>query len=174
MTTTTNFGSVQRLTSYSGTAFTDSTDEAVTMTVTIPAGRITKGTKLVISGAGTATATNSTDTHTAQLRVGGLTGVSVASTGAVDVADNDDFRLWAEVIFENVGAASTAEFHWQGVGAWDTSGATAVHAANTDITSVATTSDVSVVMTLDCSVASASNSAIGKYLDVEIWPGQGV
>lgn len=174
MTTTTNFGSVQRLTSYTGTSFTDSTDEAVTMTVTIPAGRITKGTKLKISGVGTSSAVNSTNDHTFNLRIGGLTGQIIATTGADNPAANDDCQLEAEVVFQNVGAASTAEYHFRGRGRWDTTSATDSVATDTDITALATTGDVAVVMTIDHSAASSGNVSIGKLLDVEIWPGQGV
>jgi hypothetical protein len=88
------------------TAVTNTTTEAAfdNANVTIAANTLRAGDVIRLRGQGIATATNSTDTLTVQVYVGST---SIATTGAVDVANNDIFRYDIRVIFRTVGASGT-------------------------------------------------------------------
>lgn len=150
-----------------GTAVTDSTDEAASISLTIPANTLAAGDTIEIIGFGTATATNSTDTLTIKLRAGGVAGPILAATVATDVADNDDFVVKATVGVDAIGAS--AEIHSVGESHLSTTPATAWTFLFDD-TNLDSTAAITLDFTLDWSVASASNSALFKSARAIIWP----
>lgn len=91
-----------------GTALTNSTTETVLASTTLAPYSLQPGKVYHLHGTVIATATNSTDTLTVNIEVGPttLTGTAVATTGAVDVADNNvmAFDIWFTV--RNASSAS--------------------------------------------------------------------
>jgi hypothetical protein len=90
-----------------GTAHAASTAEAVLASVSLPANFFQAGQVCRLRAAVLATATVSTDTLTVVVRVGGttLTGTVCASSGAVDVADNDVVIVDLQFTVRSVGTA---------------------------------------------------------------------
>lgn len=90
-------------------AVTNTADEtAFDETVVIPAGALVDGSVLHIRAWGIATATNSTDTLQAKLRLAdGTNTIALVTTTALDVADNDTFVLDCWVTIRTDGASGT-------------------------------------------------------------------
>lgn len=160
-----NLGKLRRYyTIEDGVAVTNTTTATTTLSLDIPADYIVAGSSIRITGVATATTTNSTDTCAVTIKVGS---VVYCTTGAVDVADNDDAIVEAVVFVQSAG--SSAEMHGAGIGGWTTN--TAVTKTGVcDSTAVSTAAAITVAMQITWSVASASNSALGKALNVEIVP----
>jgi hypothetical protein len=131
-------------------------------TVTIPANTLKVGDTLRIRTQGIATATNSTDTLTVRLKLGSTV---LATTGALDVADNDIFFVEFNLTVRTIGASGT--FVGVGsatIGAAGTATRKAIFLASTAID---TTVDNSLTVNATWSVASASNSVRMDVLNVE-------
>jgi hypothetical protein len=135
------------------TALTNTTTEtSFGKTFTIPANQLQVGSVIKYRTQGIATATNSTDTLTIKVYVGG---VEVASTGAVDVANNDIWVIDGEVTIRTVGASGT--FVGNDIHILDAAGTGAVSGYKAS-TAIDTTAAVSVDVKGTWSVANAGNS----------------
>ena len=91
-----------------GTALTNTTSETVLASTELAANALQVGQVYNLKAAVRATATNSTDTLTVRVRVGPttLTGTVCASSGAVDVANNDVVIVDLQFVVRSVGASS--------------------------------------------------------------------
>ncbi len=153
-----------------GTAHTNSTDEAVLGSFSIPANTIKQGTVVKVRYQGIATATNAADTLTIVLKCGPttLTGQALVTHAATDVADNDIF----EGEFTLVGrAAPAAAAACVGVGSFSGMGAAGTptrRAAYLGSTNFATNGALLMEVTADWSAANAGNSCRLDILTVEI------
>jgi predicted RecA/RadA family phage recombinase len=143
-------------------AVTNTVTETVIGTLTIPAAHLRIGRIIRFMAALIATATNSTDTFRARVRIGGVAGTIVADTGAVDLADNDGAMLNGDIVVRAVGASGKI-----------VAAARNTIKTTTTITTLAetmldTTAAITLVFTLVESVASASNSAKATIFNAEI------
>lgn len=152
-------------------AHTNTTDEALfDTTYTIKANTLKAGSVIKIRYQGIATATNSTDTLTIKLYIGGLAGTALLTGTATDVADNDIFAGEFELIIRTAGGSGTMV----GVGT-HTEVPAASGTAVQDITEILasttidTTADQVIGVGADWSVADPGNSARLDFLRVEIW-----
>lgn len=153
------------------TAHTNTTTEALFDTqFSIPANTLQVGSLIKVRFQGIATSTNSTDTLTIKLYMGGLAGTALLVGTATDVANDNIFAGEWEGIIRTIGATGT----FVGVGTHTNAPAasgTAVH----DITEItaSTTIDTTAAQVIgvgaDWSVASASNSCRLDFMRVEIW-----
>lgn len=90
------------------TAVTNTTDETLFDTnVSLPPDTLRVGSVVRIRAQGIATATNSTDTLTIVLYIGGLAGTALVSLPATDVADNDTWLIDCTVTIRTQGASGT-------------------------------------------------------------------
>ena len=141
-----------------GTAHSNSTTETVLASYTLPASSLCPGKVYHLHALAIATATNSTDTLTVVVRVGSttLTGTVCASSGAVDVADND--VVVVDLYFTVRDADSSSVVIVSGF--CSAAGAEGTATARVAYQSLAldTTVDNYIELTADWSVASASNS----------------
>jgi len=133
---------------------------------TIPANTLAVGDTIKIRAFGTVTDSNSTDTLTCYLRIGGLTGTAIATTAAVDVADSDIFVFDSVLTIRTIGATGTV------VGSTsyqdpDAAG-TAPKWSTLAETAIDTTADQQVCVSADWSVAHADNEANLDQLVVEV------
>jgi len=152
------------------TAHTNTTTEALFSTqYSIPANTLKAGTVVKIYFQGIATATNSTDTLTIKLYIGGLAGTALLTGTATDVANNDIFAGWFHLVIRTAGASGTMV----GFGA-HTDAPAASGTATMDVTEIlaSTTIDTTAAQVIgvgaDWSVANAGNSARLDVLTVEI------
>lgn len=152
-------------------AHTNTTTEALfDKQYSIPANSLQVGEVVKIYFQGIATATNSTDTLTIKLYLGGLAGTALLTGTATDVADNNIFAGFAQFIVRTVGATGTivAFGHHTDVPAASGTASMAI----TEITA-STTLDTTAAQVIgvgaDWSVASESNSCRLDVLTVERW-----
>ncbi len=129
--------------------------------LTIPANGLRPGDVVRVRAQGIATATNSTDTLTAKIKLGSTT---VVSTGAVDVANNDIFYLEADIVVRTTGASGTAVA--TGVAAIGVEGTVTSKPAKLASTTVDTTAAITLAVSGQWSTTSGSNSC---RLDVCNW-----
>jgi len=73
----------------------------------IPANTLKAGTRIRVRFSGIATATNSTDTLTIKLYLGGLAGTAILTGTATDVANDNIFTGEAEIVIRTAGASGT-------------------------------------------------------------------
>jgi hypothetical protein len=151
-------------------AFTNSTDETAISTMTIPANSLVAGSTIRVRAAGIATATNSTDTLTVQLKLDTTataigSAESVVSTGDVDVANNDIYDINAMIVVRSVGSSGTAiaigSVHLNAEG----------DARSQDLKAqftIDTTVENTLQITADWSVANAGNSMRSDIFVVDI------
>jgi predicted RecA/RadA family phage recombinase len=148
------------------TAHANSTTETLLdKNFSIPAGTLKAGDILKIRACGIATATNSTDTLTAVLYLGGLAGIALATTGAVDVANNDVFFFDVTVVVRTAGASGTLVA--TGVQALGVPGTVTAKPFLLGSTTVDTTAALVVGVGADWSVANSGNSCRLDVLTVE-------
>jgi hypothetical protein len=153
-----------------GTAHSDSTTETALASYTIPADTLKAGTVVKVRYQGIATATNSSDTLTIKLYLGGLSGTALLTGTATDVANNNIFAGEAMIVIRTAGASGT----FVSVGTHTevpAASGTAVHDVTEIVASTAidTTATVAVAVGADWSVASASNSCRMDIFVVEIY-----
>jgi hypothetical protein len=148
-----------------GTAHSNSTDEAVLASHVFAAYTFAAGKVYRVTGSVRATSTNSTDTLTAVLRLGAvaLTGTALATTGAVDATNNDVFSFDVEIVPRADGASVAVRGTASILGAAGTVTHRAVHAI---VSSLDFEAALSVAVTADWSVASASNSVQAETFNV--------
>lgn len=152
-----------------GTAYSDSTTETALGSGTIPANSLEVGSVIKVRFQGIATATNSTDTLTIKLYIGGLSGTALISMAATDVADNNVFTGEYELVVRTTGASGTIV----GVGTFKSiPAAEGTMTIKDDIlasTAIDTTAAQVVAVSGDWSVASSSNSCRLDILNVVVY-----
>lgn len=84
-----------------------STETAFDTNYTIPANTLTAGSVIKVRFQGIATATNSTDTLTIKLYIGGLSGTALFTSTATDAVNNDIFAGEAVIVLRTVGSSGT-------------------------------------------------------------------
>lgn len=149
------------------TAITNTTTETLfSKSVSIPANVLQPGDIIRVRLQGIATATNSTDTLTIKLYIGGLTGSVVVATAAVDVADNDIFVIDADIVIRTSGATGT----FVAAGMWNlgVEGTATFRAAKKASTTIDTTAAQVIGASATWSVASSGNSCRLDVLDVQL------
>jgi len=129
--------------------------------VTIPANGLRVGDVIRVRAQGIATATNSTDTLTAKIKLGSN---AVLSTGAVDVANNDIFYLEADIVVRTIGATGTVVA--AGAVAIGAEGTVTSKPGKLASTTVDTTAAITLAVSGQWSTTSGSNSC---RLDVCDW-----
>lgn len=149
------------------TAVTTTTTETLfSKSLTIPANTLQPGDVIRVRAQAIATATNSTDTLTLKLYVGGLTGTAVANTGAVDVANSDIGYFDFDVVIRTIGASGTLVA--AGVLGLGASGTITAKAAFLASTTIDTTAAQVVGVGATWSTNNAGNSCRLDVLDVQI------
>ena len=155
--------SLVRYTAYANTAastaVTNSTSEtAFSTSYTIPAGTLVPGEAIDIFWQGIATATNSTDTLTIKVYIGGLSGTLLFTHAATDVADNNTFFGTYKLIIRTIGSSGTlVGFGW-GKSVPAAEGTITVKDDILASTAIDTTTSKDITVSAQWSVASASNS----------------
>jgi predicted RecA/RadA family phage recombinase len=139
------------------------TETAFDRAVTIPANTLTVGDVIRVRAAVIATVTNSTDTLDIQLRLGTT---DVASTGAIDVANNNIAYIDFDIIVRTIGALGT--FVATGVTAIGAPGTATALPRLTASTALDTTADLSLNVSATWSVANAGNSCRLDVLNVTL------
>lgn len=131
-------------------------------TVTIPKNTLAAGDVIRVRAQGIAPATNSTDTLTIKLKIGSTV---IATTGAIDVANNDIFVVDASIVIRTVGATGTLVAY--GTVSLGASGTATAKVFNLASTTVDTTADQTLTVTATWSVANAGNTVQMDNLLVE-------
>ena len=130
--------------------------------VSIPANTLKVGDVIRVKSQGIATATNSTDTLTVKPYLGAT---ELATTGAVDVANNDIWDIDLTIVIRTIGASGTYVVTGSvSLGAAGTVTKKAVYVASTAID---TTAAITLAVKGTWSVASASNSCRQDVFTVE-------
>lgn len=152
-----------------GTAVTASSTETAAAAATIPANSLQPGSLIKVRFQGIATATNSTDTLTVKLYIGGLSGTALISMAATDVANNDVFHGEYEIAVRTVGASGTIV----GCGTYKSiPAAEGTMTIKDDIlasTTLDTTANQDITVSLTWSTTNAGNSARVDFFRVEGW-----
>jgi hypothetical protein len=149
-------------------ALSNSTTETLLASCVLPAYHMQVGKRYRVRAQIRATATNSTDTLAANLRVGPttLTGTAVVAVAAVDVADNNATVIDAEIVCRSTGSAG--EIAVVGfAAAFAAEGTASARVAIEEKTSFDTTVAERIELTGTWSVASSSNSCVCEYFVVE-------
>lgn len=84
-----------------------STETLFDTNYSIPANSLVPGQRIKVKWQGICTATNSTDTFTGRVRIGGVAGTALFTHTAQDVANNDVFLGEYELIIRTIGASGT-------------------------------------------------------------------
>jgi hypothetical protein len=148
-------------------AHTNTTTEALfDKSYTLPANLLKAGDRIRIRAQGIATATDSTDTLTVKLYIGGLTGTAIAATAAVDVANGDIFFIDAELEIRTIGGSGT--FTACGVQALGVPGTVTAKPFLLGSTAIDTTATQVIGVGADWSVAAAANSCRLDVLTVQL------
>lgn len=147
----------------SATITNTTVETAFDKSYTIAANRLSAGDVIRIIAAGKCPSTNSTDTLTVKVKIG--TTVLLA-TAAVDVANNDRWRLEILVNVRTIGASGTIVA--SGVWTLGVPGTATQRADGLDSTTIDTTATQAITVTATWSVANASNQTYLDQLDVFI------
>lgn len=135
---------------------------------TLPANILQVGSLLRIRYQGIATATNSTDTLTAKLYIGGLAGTALQASAATDVANNNIFGGEFFLAVRTIGATGTFIGWGDYIKTLAASGTATSVIANVASTTIDTTAAQVIGVSATWSVASASDSCRLDYLTVEM------
>lgn len=136
----------------------------------VPANSLQAGELIKVFYQGIATATNLTDTLTIKLYLGGLAGTAILTGTATDVANDNIFAGWAEILIRTIGASGTfvaCGMHTDVPAASGT--ATGAVTEITASTAIDTTAAQVIGVGADWSVANAGNSCRLDILRVERW-----
>jgi len=146
-------------------AVTNSTTETNfdNSTLTIPASSLNAGDIIRVRAQGTATATNSTDTLTVKLKLGSTV---IVTTGAVDAANGDIFYVEADIVVRTSGSSGTLVA--TGMVANGVAGTVTAKPFLLASTAVDTTAALTLAVSAQWSVASASDSCRLDVCNVEI------
>lgn len=148
-----NEGSLNLTAVADSAAVSNTTTETVVGTFSIPAGALIQARIIDFMAALVATATNSTDTFRFRVRLGGVAGTVVGDTTAIDLANNDAGVIMGQVVIREDGAAGTFVAGSQSILK------TTANPIVVQSTAIDTTTAKTLVVTIEESVASASNSA---------------
>lgn len=157
---------------YETTAASTALTNTITETVfsngsySIPANFLQAGDILHVRAQGIATATNATDTLNAKLYLGGLTGTNIVATGALDVANGDEFLIDAYIEFRTIGASGT--FIANGTDVIGTPGTATAKPFLLGSTAVDTTAAQAIAVSGTWSVANAGDSCRLDYMTVDL------
>jgi len=133
---------------------------------TLPANMLAAGDVLRVKAQAFVLDQNSTDTLTLKLYVGGLTGIEIVTTGAVDVADSDLGTIECDIVIRTIGATGTlVAMGTQSLGVPGTVTAKPFQKASTAID---TTASQVIGVSAEWSVAHADNEALLRSLSVEL------
>jgi alpha-D-ribose 1-methylphosphonate 5-phosphate C-P lyase len=150
-------------------AHTNTTTEALfDRQFEIPANTLKAGSVIKVRFQGIATATNSTDTLTIKLYLGGLSGTAILTGTATDVANNDIFCGEATIVIRTAGASGTFVAFGSHSEVPAASGTATPVYEITASTVIDTTAAQVVGVGADWSVANAGNSCRLDILVVEI------
>lgn len=149
-----------------GSAVVGTAAKTVLQTVTIPANALRAGDVVEADGAAEATSTTGTETALIEQYIGGASGLLMATTGAVDVANADMASVQGKAFVNAIGAAAASSIRSQGVGGWTTASANAKANAKKAVTTIDTTAAVTVVTTQTCSSTGETITPTG--LDVRV------
>lgn len=144
------------------------TETAFDKYYTIPANMLQVGSLLRIRYQGIATATNSTDTLTAKLYIGGLTGTALQTCGATDVANNNIFAGEFMLAIRTIGASGTFVGWGQNTAVLAASGTATMVVTNIASTTIDTTASQDLKVSATWSVANSGNSCRLDYFAVEM------
>lgn len=142
-----------------------STETAFDKKYTLSANQLKVGDVIRVKGQVIATTTNSTDTLTVKLYLGGLAGTAIFTSGAVDVANNDICVFEAILIVRSIGATGT--FVASGYVSLGASGTATMKEFNLGSTAVDTTGDLDLTVSGKWSTTDAGNSCRLDMLTVE-------
>lgn len=142
----------------SGTTLTNSTSETVLASHSLGANALQAGKTYQLRAAVSVPSTNSTDTLTLKVRIGGttLTGTAVYTSAAVDVANSDLAVIDCEIHVFSVGSSGAARALTQASTGPDAS-AIAVGSYYAAVSSLDTTAAILIELTGTWSVAHADN-----------------
>lgn len=148
----------------------DTTTEALfDKQYSIPADTLVAGSVIKVRFQGIATATNSTDTLTIKLYIGGLTGTAILTGTATNATDNDIFTGEALIQVRTAGASGTLVAVASGNIVPALTRVAVPVFQITASTAIDTTAAQVIGVGADWSVASASNSARLDIMVVEIY-----
>ena len=131
--------------------------------VTIPANTLRVGDVIRVRAQGICTATNSTDTFTAKIKLGSTV---ILSTGAVDVANNDIFYLEADAVVRTIGSSGTVVA--AGVQALGAEGTVTAKPGKLASATADTTGAITLAVSGQWSSTSAGNSCRLDVCNIEI------
>lgn len=144
-----------------------SVEVANTQKLTIPAGTLKAGDRLRIKGFAKVTDQNGSDTLRARVRIGGLSGVLVATVTPYDAATNDRVKFAVDLWFEAVGIATASKFHASGVA--KRTGGSDEDTFVEDNTTLNTTAAIDIVFTQFWSADSVNNRVRLYELAAELY-----
>lgn len=144
-----------------------SVEVANTQKLTIPEGTLKAGDRLRIKGFAKVTNQNGSDTLRARVRIGGLSGVLVATVTPYDAATNDRVKFAVDLWFEAVGAATASKFHSSGVA--KRTGGSDEDTFVEDNTTLNTNAAIDIVFTQFWSADSANNRVKLYELSAELY-----
>lgn len=125
----------------------------------IPADLLVAGTVISFQAVVTAVATVSTDTLTCRVRLGGVAGTQIVTSGAVDVADNDIWIVKGQIVIRTAGASGT--MFAAGSEILDAPG-TATESWVLQSTAVDTTAALDMVVTAEWSTTNANEARLDQ------------
>lgn len=147
-----------------------SSETAFDTSYTIPANSLRAGSVIKVRYQGIATATNSTDTLTIKLYIGGIAGTAVLTGTATDVANNNIFAGEAMIVIRTIGSSGTLVAVGTHTDVPAASG-TATHGICeiTASTAINTTTSKAVVASATWSSTNAGNSCRMDIFSVEVY-----
>ena len=151
----------------SSTTLTNSTAETVIATYTLPANTLKAGTVLRIRGGARVSGVTGTPNVGINVRIGGLSGTVIASSGGVAVIGND--VLTADMLVSSRAAPSASSaLVSEGVARWTASGVGGQKPFLSAPTNAATNGALDLVLTGQWDAASSSNILVGEAFVIEV------
>ena len=151
----------------SSTTLTNSTAETVIATYTLPANTLKAGTVLRIRGGARVSGVTGTPNAAISVRIGGVSGTVIASSGGVAVIGND--VLSADMLVSSRAAPSASSaLVSEGVARWTASGVGGAKPFLSAPTNAATNGALDLVLTGQWDAASSSNILVGEAFVIEV------
>ena len=146
-----------------------SSETAFDTSYTIPANTLRAGSVIKVRFQGIATATNSTDTLTIKLYIGGLTGTAIFTSTATDATNNDIFAGEGIIVIRTIGSSGTFVASGSYTKVEGASGSATRDDFVTASTAIDTTTSKAVTASATWSTNSASNSCRMDIFAVEVY-----
>ena len=146
-----------------------SSETAFDTSYTIPANTLRAGSVIKVRFQGIATATNSTDTLTIKLYIGGLTGTAIFTSTATDATNNDIFTGEGIIVIRTIGSSGTFVASGSYTKVEGASGSATRVDFVTASTAIDTTTSKAVTASATWSTNSASNSCRMDIFAVEVY-----